>query len=185
MPKHHMTAYEKACRKIEEEGKKQCFLLYGAAGLVLYRYYGKKQQAIRNLFMLSRKIWKECASDHDHSMIQMCEVETGIEIQNGSGKSWKDLPYLNGTLNPGMMTYEKWTYMRNQQVKWVRPQVMACLLLGFHRKYGFGYDRCARIYQQIQEIEAEYRMDPKKVRKACYEEAGIDVAEIVTTGGKG
>ena len=60
---------------------------------------------------------------------------------------------------------------------------MACLLLTLHRKYGFGYERCSRIYGEIQEIEAEYRMDPKKLRKACHEEVGIDVADIVTIGG--
>ena len=183
MAKHHTTAYQRACRRIEEEGRKQCFLLYSATGLALWRYWGKKQQAINNFFMLSRQVWLDCAKDHDHSMIAMCEEETGIEIQNGNGVSWKDVAYLNGK-DPGPMTYEQWTYMRNQQVKWVAPQVMACLLLSLNRKYGFGYDRCARIYQQIQEIEDEFRMDPKKIRKACFEETGIDVAVIVTTGEK-
>ena len=183
MAKRRMTGHEKAYKKIGEEGKRQCFRLYSAAAIALYRYYDKKQQAITNFFRMSLETWKDCAKDYNSSMIQMCEEETGIEIQNGDGKSWKDLPYLNGSLNPGMMTYEQWTYMRLQQVKWVRPQIMACLLLTLHRKYGFGYERCSRIYGEIQEIEAEYRMDPKKLRKACHEEVGIDVADIVTIGG--
>jgi hypothetical protein len=182
MAKRHMTVYERMCQKIEEEGRKQCFLLYSATGIALWRHYGKRTKTITDLFLLSREIWQECASDHDHSMIQMCEELTGTEIQNGEGKSWKDLPYLNGTLDPGKLSYEQWTYMRAQQVKWVAPQVMACLLIAIHRKYHFGYERCARIYGQIQEIEAEYRMDPKRIRKTCYELTGIDIAVITTKG---
>ena len=115
-----------------------------------------------------------CLNDYD-----VTARETGIEIQNGNGVSWKDVAYLNGK-DPGPMTYEQWTYMRNQQVKWVAPQVMACLLLSLHRKYGFGYDRCARIYQQIQDILDEHGNNPERIRKACMQETGINVVDVVT-----
>ena len=58
---------------------------------------------------------------------------------------------------------------------------MACMLIALHRKYGFGYERCSRIYQQISDIEAEYRSNPERLRKACFELTGIDVAATVTT----
>lgn len=173
------TAYQKACRKIETEGQKQCFLLYSAAALALQRHWGKKQEAISRLFILSRDVWKDCAKDHDSSMIQMCEAETGIEIQNGNGQSWRDVVYLNGT-DPGPMTNAQWLYMRQQQIKWIRPQIMACLMVAMHRKYGFGYERLSRIYQQMEEIEREYRMDPKRIREACLVETGINVVDVVT-----
>lgn len=51
---------------------------------------------------------------------------------------------------------------------------------GLHRKYGFGYERCARIYSKIQEIEAEYGMDPERIRAACLAETGVNVVDIVT-----
>ena len=171
---------QKAYRKIETEGRRHCILLYSATALALHRHWDKKQKAISNLFQVSRQVWKDCASDHDHSMIQMCETETGIEIQNGDGKSWRDVAYLNGSINPGMMSEAQWLYMRQQQVKWVRPQVMACIMVSLHRKYGFGYDRCARIYQQIQDILDEHGNNPERIRKACMQETGINVVDVVT-----
>ena len=171
---------QEATRRIETEGRKHCLCIYSATAIALWLHWGKKQEAINRLFDLSHDVWNECAKDHDHSMIQMCEVETGIEIQNGDGKSWKDLHYLNGTI-PECMTPAQVLYMRQQQLKWIRPQVMACMLVALHRKYGFGFERCSRIYQQIQDIEAEYRGNPDRLRKACYETTGIDVAKTVTT----
>lgn len=123
------------------------------------------------------EVWKECASTSQRSMIRMCEEETGIEVQNGSGKSWKELPYLNASLDTAKMTNAQWVYMRRQQIKWIAPQVMACLLVALHRKYGFGFGRCSRFYGRVQEIEAEFGMDPEKIRAACFEEAGVDVTD--------
>ena len=182
--KKRQTAYQKATRRIESDGVRHCFVLYGATGIVLWREWGRRAEAIRRLFRLSREVWRDCAKDHDHSMIAMCEAETGIEIQNGDGVSWHDVAYLNGSLNPGMMNEAQWLYMRQQQIKWIRPQIMACLMVALHRKYGFGYERCARIYQQIEATALEYRNDPKRIRKACMELTGIDVADVVTKQGE-
>lgn len=178
------TAHQRAVRRIETDGKKWCMNLYGATAIALWEHWGKKSGTIRKLFDESHEVWKACAKDHDSSMIQMCEKETGIEIRNESGVSWRDVPYLNGSLNPGMMNEAQWLYMRQQQIKWIRPQIMACMMVALHRKYGFGYERCGRIYQQIQDIEAEYRAKPERIRKACYELTGIDVAEVVTQKGE-
>ena len=172
--------YQKAARKIETEGRRHCLCIYSATAMALWTHWGKKQEAINRLFDLSHDVWNECAKDHDHSMIQMCESETEIEIQNGDEKSWRDLHYLNGTI-PDQMAGPQILYMRHQQLKWIRPQVMACMLISLHRKYGFGFDRCSRIYKQIEDIEAEYGANPEKLREACYELTGIDVAKTVTT----
>ena len=181
MGKHKRTAYQKACAKIEEEGRKQCFLLYGAAGIALYRYWGLRTVAISRLFEITGEVWRTCANDNMKSMIEMCEEETGIEIQCGNGKSWRDLPYLNATLDTMHMSNAQWIYMRQQQVKWIAPQVMGCILVALHRKYGFGFDRCSRIYNQIKDIEAEYKDDPKQVKAACLELTGVNVEAVVTT----
>lgn len=177
------TAYQKATQRIQTDGIKHCTVLYGATAIVLWKHYGKRGQAIRNLFDLSRAVWKDCAKDHDHSMIQMCEKETGIEIQNGDGSEWRNLWYLNGHI-PDNMTYEQALYMRQQQIKWIRPQVMACLMISLNKKYRFGYERCAKIYQQIEETAQEYRSNPKRIRKACMELTGIDVLDVVTKKGE-
>ena len=177
------TAFQRASRRIETEGQKQCFLLYSAAALALQRHWGKKQEAIRRLFELSLHVWKDCARDHDSSMIQMCEAETGIEIQNGDGKSWRDVSYLNGCMNPGMMSEAQWLYMRQQQIKWVRPQVMACLMVAMHRKYGFGYERLSRIYAQMQGVFDEKELADYYVGTVEAEPSLDDV--IAAIDGKG
>lgn len=183
--KRKRTAYQKACDRIETEGRRQCFLLYSAAALALVRHWGKKKVTIIRLFEITGEVWHECAQTNMHSMIEMCEQETGIEVQNGSGKSWEDLPYMNATLDTGQMSYAQWVYMRQQQVKWIAPQVMACLLVALHRKYGFGFDRCSKFYGQVQEIEAQYGMDPERIRAACIKETGIDVTDAFLQGKEG
>ena len=177
--KRHRTAYQKHTAAIEKEGKKQCMLLYSATALALYRYWGKKKTTIVSLFDISGEAWEKCAEDTMHSMIELCDKETGIEIQNETGKSWEELPYLNGSLDVGSMSNAQMAYMRIRQKSWIAPQIMACMMVALHRKYGFGYDRCSRIYAQIREIEAEYGMDPKKIHDACKTETGINVCDIL------
>lgn len=176
--KKHRTAYRRSTAALEEEGRKQCFLMYGASGIVLWRYWNKKRLAISRLFDISGQVWHACAQTNEKSMIQMCEAETGIEVQRGDGKSWKDLPYLNATLDTGKMSNAQWTYMRQQQVKWIAPQVMACIMISLHRKWGFGFDRCGRFYSQVEQVEQEYGNDPRKIQEACLALTGINVTDV-------
>lgn len=162
---------------LQKEGERQALLIHGAAALALYRHWGWRKNRILDLLDKTEEVWNECAEDIDHSMIEMCETETGIEIQCGDGKTWKDLHYLNSKIDPGRMTPAKWIYMRRQQMKWMAPQVVAGILLALHRKCGFGFERCARIYGQIQEIQQEYNQDPKKVAAACLEETNVRIRE--------
>ena len=178
--KRKRTAYQKACDRIETEGRRQCFLLYSAAALALVRHWSKKKVTIIRLFEITGEVWHECAATSMHSMIEMCEKETGIEIQNGEGKSWRDLPYLNASLNQQNLTYGQWIYMRRQQIKWIAPQVMACIMIALHRKYGFGFDRLSRFYGQIDEVRGEYGNDPDRIREECRQLTGIDVADTTT-----
>lgn len=172
------NAHRKAYERLEKEGDKWAMILYSGLALTMYRHWNMKKTAVTRLVDVTWDAWKECAVDHDSSMIKMCEDETGIEIQNGSGVSWRDVAYLNGE-DIGEMTEAQWLYMRQQQIKWVRPNIMACILIGLHRKYGFGYERCLRVYEQIQEIEQEYKCNPKKIYKAALEEVGVDVDYMI------
>ena len=176
----HRTTFRKACDNIEAESRRQCKLIYSATALALFRHWNKGQLTILRLFEVSKTIWQECAATNQLSMPQICENETGIEVQCGDGKSWHDLPYLNATLNTARMSNAQWVYMKQQQLKWIAPGIVACLITALHRKYGFGPERCARIYQQIQDIEAEYSMNPKRLMQACVDETGINIVEVVT-----
>lgn len=176
----HRSTYHKATDALEAEGRKQCFIIYGASAIALWRHYGKRQQAITRLFDITSEVWQDCARTNQHSMIEMCERETGIEIQNGEGKSWRDLPYLNASLNQRRMSEAQWIYMRRQQIKWIAPQVMACIMIALHRKYGFGFDRLSRFYGQADEVRGEYNNDPDVIREECFNLTGIDVADTTT-----
>ena len=181
MPKKkHKHAFRKATDRLESEGRRQCALLYGSCAIALNRHWKKGKDAIVRLFDVSGEIWHECASTNLRSMVEMCETETGIEVQCGNGKTWRDLPYMNGSLQTARMTEGQWIYMRQQQIKWIAPQVMACIMIALHRKYGFGFDRLSRIYGQIREIEAEFQDDDVKIRDYCRKELMIDIYDVFT-----
>lgn len=112
-------------------------------------------------------------------MIEMCEQETGVEVRNESGKSWRDLPYLNGQMI--QMSNAQAVYMRQRQAQWIPAQVMACLMIALHRKYGFGFERLSRIYQQIDSIRSEYDFNAERLRRAVYDEMQFDVTDIYLT----
>lgn len=164
----------------------QCFRLYSAAAIALYRYWNKRRLTLTRLFEIVHTTWMECATDNKVSMIQICEQETGIEIQNGDGTHWRELAFLNHAyeIDPAKMTNAQWVVMRNNQIRWVRPQIMACLLVALHRKYHFGYERCARVYAQIEEVEREFNCKPYRLHEACLSETGIDIREIINKKGE-
>ena len=178
--KRHRTAYQKSTAALEAEGRKQCFLLYSATAIALFRHWNKRKTAILSLFEKSGEAFHDCAQTIDYSMIEMCEKETGITVTNETNKDWEDLPYLNGTISAKPMTNAQWVYMRQQQKKWVAPQVMAGIMVALHRKYGFGFDRLSRIYSQIQDIEDEFDHNSERIQKAARELTGINIYDIVT-----
>ena len=177
----HRTAYQKATANLEKESRRQCIGLYGSAAIALSRYHNKGKQAIINLFEVTGSIWHDCAESDTKSMIELCYRETGIEIQNETGKSWEELTYLNGTIDERKMSTAQWVYMRQRQYKWVAPQIMACLMIALHRKYGYGFERCARVYSQIDAIRNEYGNDYRKIHDICMKETCINVEDIYTT----
>ena len=177
--KPHKTAMEAATRALEKAEREQCMIIYAAAALALRRYWQRGRRAILSIFNETGEIWQDCVSSPDKSMLAMCEQETGIEVQCGDGRSWHDIAYLNGSLAGRQMTFAQWTYMRQQQIRWVAPQVVACIMIALHWKYGFGYDRCARLYEQVESIRAAYGEDPEKLREACAAECKIDIYDVV------
>lgn len=181
--KPHRTAYQAATKALEKAEQEQCAIIYAAAALALSRGWGRGKKAILSVFETTMAVWHECTLTDDKSMLAMCENETGIEVQCGDGRSWHDIAYLNGSL-PRQMSFAQWTYMRQQQIRWIAPQVVACFLLTLHRKYRFGYDRLARFYSQIDAVRAEYNMDPEKLLEQCRQEIGINIYDVITQTGR-
>lgn len=169
-----------ADRELEEEIKRQEVISFAAAVLAMHRYYGWSDNQLRGMLRFCAVITASCASTTQLSLIQMLDDETGIELQNGDGRSWQELAYLNASLKPGQqMTTSQWIYMRNRQKKWVEPQLMACILLGLHRMKGYGFTSLKRIYSQIAGIEAEYGWNKDALHAACLDATGISAVEYI------
>lgn len=60
--RRHRTAYQQSTAALEREGKRQCYIIYGASGIALYRHWNKKRLAISRLFELTSDIWQDCAA---------------------------------------------------------------------------------------------------------------------------
>lgn len=170
-------------KKIEQqmvvEIHKQIDIYYSAVSLALHRNWGWGKERIATMYEATQTAWNECAATNKVSMVQMLENETGIELQNGDGKSWHDLCYLNNDhpANHRKMTRPQFIYMRTQQLKWMGTNVFACILLGLHRKYGFGAERLARVVAQTVEIREQYDFDKDRLLKECKKETGINIQD--------
>ena len=175
--RNHVPSWKTIENRVEIEGRKQCYLAYGSAAIALYRHGGLEKDTIMQLFEITHEAWLECAADTSKSMVAMCEEETGVEIQNGNGKSWKDLPFLNGQSSKMIFTPATLAYMRKQQIQWVAAQVIAAILVALSRKYDYDADMCARFYAQVQNVQVEFGFDPMKTRDAALEETGVLVDE--------
>ena len=179
-PTGGMRKAVQADRELEEEVKRREVTVFSAAVLAMHRYYGWTRAQLLEMLEHCAVICKDCSSTNQLSLIQMLDEETGVELQIGDGRSWKELAYLNASLVPGTrMTTSQWIYMRKRQMKWVGPQLMACILLGLHRARGYAFRSLNRIYQQISGIEAEYGYDRNALHAACMEETGISAVEYV------
>lgn len=166
-------------RQMNEEHDKQDRILRAAALIVMHRHWGWRQKRLLGLLEMSDEVISECGETNKKSMIQMLDEETGIELQNGDGKSWRELAFLNAEVGvAGNMTMPKLIYMRQQELKWIPSLITAYILLALHRKCGFGSDRCARVYAQILETAEEFGWDGKDLTEACLQETGIDIDKV-------
>ena len=112
----------KADRELEEEIERQEVISFAAAVLTMHRYYGWADSQLRGMLRFCAVITASCASTTQLSLIQMLDNETGIELQNGDGRSWQELAYLNASLKPGQqMTTSQWIYMMARRLRGENP----------------------------------------------------------------
>ena len=171
-----MDTLKRAEIDLEKEMDKWIDLTLGALAIAFTRYWGWGVKRISNVMDEIQNAWDECAETNTKSMIQMLEEETGVELRSFTdNRGWRELAFLNNDLskkiNVNGMTKAQWVVMRRNQIKWMRPQIYASALLGLHRRYGFGYERLARLVGQIDDVIAECDYDKNKLLKVAYEEA--------------
>ena len=161
-----------ADRALTRETSRQTDIIMPATALVMHRDHGWHKKRIKSLMDITKEVWDECGEDLDMSMLRMVEEEIGIEMQNGNGVSYHDLHYMSGvsTLKLEDMTAQQYVLMRIRQKEWVGTLVMASMLIALHRREGYGIERCAKLMERVQEVCADYKYDPKKLKAAMVEE---------------
>ena len=176
--KKMVALLRKAEQQMNEEHDKQDRILRAAALITMHRRWKWREKRLLGLLEMIDEVISECGDTKQKSMIQMLDEETGIELQIGDGKSWKELAFLNAEIDIGKLTMPKLIYMRQQELKWIPSLITAYILLALHRKCGFGSDRCSRVYAQIWEVADEYEWDGQKLTEACRLETGIDIDKV-------
>lgn len=75
------------------------------------------------------------------------------------------------------MTRQKAIYIQARMLEWIPAQVTACLLLGLHRKQGFGSERLAKLYGDFQDVLSRYPMKGRMhaLKRDCISLTGIRV----------
>lgn len=68
-----LAKIERKCREITPE-------VYASLAIALHRKHGWGFKRISDLFAESQEIWNECIQSGE-SMVEMCEKETGIDVQ--------------------------------------------------------------------------------------------------------
>ena len=166
-------------REMDRELDRQVRLIYASTAIALKRACHWEKQGILKLMDLTHEVWEECAATNEKSMIQMLDEETGVELQNGDGKSWKDLAFLTARIDMGQMTLPQWISMRQQQTKWIPAQVTACVLLALKRKCGFDEEQIADIYQKLLAVEQENLFDEGLAMEQCRRETLVNIDDKV------
>ena len=108
-------------------------------------------------------------------MVQVLDEECGIELTNHEGVSYKDVIYLNASIDPGVeLNPYQYLAMRQNQAKWTEAQITACVILAMHRKEGWGFNRSRELLERMQQIKEEYDYDREKLIAAALSECDID-----------
>lgn len=92
-----MDPLTKLENQMQHEMYKQIRLYYSATAIALNVYWGWQQNRISKLLKETQKAWNGCGKDNSKSMVELLEEETGVELQNGSGKSWREYAFLNSS----------------------------------------------------------------------------------------
>lgn len=176
-------ALKKADAELTKAAQKSMDLIYYATCLALYRHFGWKELRISRFMDKSQEVYRDCASNVDLSMIQMCDIEVGIEFRSLKNESYKDTPYLCNekwnNIRPEWIKKPKdyqlaWLIRMKQKMRdWMSPQIMASVALALHRKEGWGMQRISALTQYVDNICAEFGEDIKAMCKAVEQETGM------------
>ena len=164
---------EKARKKLVNELADQLDIVTSCAGIALYENWGWREKRIAGLYKEFNAVWDENAADKKRSIVEVCSEETGIDVFiPGFSGNYDDLKFFRG-YDTGRMTIEQEIVMRNKQCHWAPAMMLATAIVALHRRYGFGYERLARLNEQIVEVRQRYKGNVKKIKQACLDITGV------------
>lgn len=171
-----MNADKKLKRELSQETQRCVDINFRSAILALFRY--KKWDDIQlKSFLTEMRCAFEEVSKTEKSSMQMLQEETGIELQNGDGKHWYDLPYLNdyGWGNIKQVTSEQVVYIRQQQKKWLKTSLMATILYVMYKMFGWTMEEDLQLIEWMNEIENECNNNAKQLNQKMIDEIGVSL----------
>lgn len=166
-------AIMKAETDLNRECDKQSALLMVAATLTLHKQFNWNEDKICEYFHFQEDVCDECAETTQKSMIQMCSEEVGIDmVREESNTGWEELRYLNPEFEDIELTAQQYLYMRMQQRKWCRAQILALYMLTAKRKYNFDEDELGELFTGIMSALREHEGNLEGLKAQCKEEVG-------------
>ena len=165
----------KAERELNEEADRQLDLVTTSMIIALYRYWNFRTDRISKILFTQEKVWNECGKDNTMSMLKLCDDECDVELTNHEGVSYRDVIYLNAEIDSGKpLSDAQWLVMRQNQKKWVKAQMLACMCLSMHRAEGWGFKRLSELMERMEDVLYEFDYDQRKLINAVYEECKFD-----------
>lgn len=168
-------ALKKAEALLQKETDRQIEIVFYSSALALARYYGWGKKRFQNLWHIVFDSWKECGEDNGLSMLQLLENETGVEIRSNDGRSYHEIHFLDPNTKLKVENRAVMIRIRQKQLDWVGPQIVAAVFLALHRKEGYGYKRLCEFMEHFDTIRNQYNYDPAALRKQSLEELDIEL----------
>ena len=164
----------KAEREVDEEVSRQIDLVNCSMVIALWRYWNFRIERIAKIFTMQKDIWDECGADGNMSMIRKCDEECDIELTNHEGVSYRNIAWLNDVKETKPLNDYEWLVFRQNQKKWTKAQMLACICLTMHRAEGWGFKRLSELMNRMEDILDEFDYDQTKLINAAYEECKFD-----------
>lgn len=164
----------KAEKEVNLEIEKQLDLVNCSMVIALYRFWNYRTDRISKILYTQQEIWNECGSDSNMSMIRKCDEECDIELTNYEGVSYKNISWLNSIKDTKPLNDYEWLIFRQNQKKWTKAQILACVCLAMHRVEGWGFKRLSELMNRMEDVLDENDYDRNKVIQVALEECGYD-----------
>lgn len=164
----------KAEKEVDLEISKQLDLVNCSMIIALYRFWNYRNERISKVLSTQQEIWNECGADGNMSMIRKCDEECDIELTNYEGVSYKDISWLNAVKDTKPLNDYEWLIFRQNQKKWTKAQILACVCLAMHRAEGWGFKRLSELMNHMEDILEDANYNQEKVIQMALDECGYD-----------